>query len=73
MPASIRMPPINPEVALPKVSVLLPLVKRIAQVRVTPSPESPPAIVPLLVIERLAPTMPMPPAPACRRHRRRCR
>ncbi len=44
-------------------SVLVPPVKVMALARVTPSPESPPVMVPLLVTVRSEPTTPAPPAP----------
>src|SRR5215470_12199142 len=46
------------------VRLFVPPVKVIALARVVPSPDRPPAIVPLFVIVRPAPEMPTPPAPA---------
>src|SRR6185312_16332886 len=44
-------------------STLVPPVNEIALARVEPSPDTPPEIVPLLMIVRLEPTTPSPPAP----------
>ena len=62
VPLSTMMPPVRPEVALPKVSELAPPVKWIAAAW-TPPPDTPPAIVPDVMIVRFEPTIPSPPAP----------
>ena len=46
-----------------RVRLLVPPLKVMALARVTPLPETPPKIMPLLVTVRLAPTMPAPPRP----------